>query len=155
MVALGLGIGLTTTVFSVVNFILLKPLPVKEPDQIVGIALGEGMQQMGSSLREEDFDAIRERSRDFEDLGAYLKGSVNFTRGEQSRSIMIERVTGNYFDLLGLTTAEGRMIAASDDARESPPVAVISDRFWRHRLNSDPDALGGVMQSDFLGCFVI
>lgn len=146
VVALGLGIGLTTTVFSVVNFIFLKPLPVKEPDQIVGIALGEGMLQMGSSLREEDFDAIRERSRDFEDLGAYLKGSVNFSRGEQSRSIMSERVTGNYFDLLGLSTAQGRMIAASDDAREAPPVAVISDRFWRHRLNSDPDVLGGVIR---------
>ncbi|HXB68509.1 MAG TPA: ABC transporter permease, partial [Candidatus Acidoferrales bacterium] len=139
----GLGIGASSTVFSVVNALLLRPLPFRDPGRLVWIANGENW-----TTQAEHYSDLRESNRSFSDLagwsGYYRPGDKELTGiGEPERLTSVP-VTGNLFALLGVEPAIGRSFTTEEcQGRYSAPTAmVLSYNFWRRRFASDPNVVG-------------
>src|SRR5579862_5654306 len=140
----GLGIGASSTVFSVVNAMLLRPLPFRDPGRLVWIANGDDF----TATQTEHFSDLRELNRSFSDLagwsGYYRVGDKQLTgTGEPERVTSIP-VTGNFFALLGVHPAIGRSFTAGECQGKyfAPPAVVLSYNFWRGRFASDPNIVG-------------
>jgi predicted permease len=139
----GLGIGASSTVFSVVNALLLRPLPFRDPGRLVWISNGESW-----TTQAEHYVDLRELNRSFSDLagwsGYYRPGDKELTGiGEPERLTSVP-VTGNLFALLGVEPAIGRSFTTEEcQGRYSAPAAmVLSHNFWRRRFASDPSVVG-------------
>ena len=142
--ALALGIGANTTVFSVVNAVLLRPLPFKNPDQLVMI--WETNQSRGldrSPVSPVIFNDWRQQQQIFEDVTAWWYPQLNLTdsNNEPTRVRTID-VTDNFFSVMGVQPILGRGFLAGEDKRGADLVAVMSNKFWRTRFNSDPNIIG-------------
>jgi predicted permease len=140
----GLGIGASSTVFSVVNALLLRPLPFGDPGRLVWIGNGDDW----TATQAEHYSDLRELSRSFSDLagwsGYYRAGDKELTgMGEPERLTSVP-VTGNLFALLGVEPALGRSFTAeeSEGKYSAPPAMLLSYNFWRRRFNSDPHVVG-------------
>lgn len=143
--SLALGIGLNATIFSLVNAILLRPLPVDRPDRLVSVFTS------GSSGPESD-PYSSSSYLDYADLAAgtpalqALAGHSEMfawiDRRDRTTAVVGEVVTSNYFDVLGVHLAMGHGFAAGDDRPDAPPTAVLSDRLWRSAFAADPNVLG-------------
>jgi predicted permease len=139
----GLGIGASSTVFSVVNALLLRPLPFRDPARLVWISNGENW-----TTQAEHYSDLRELNRSFSDLagwsGYYRPGDKELTGiGEPERLTSVP-VTGNLFALLGVEPTIGRSFTTEEcQGRYSAPTAMIlSHNFWRRRFASDPNLVG-------------
>ena len=139
----GLGIGASSTVFSVVNALLLRPLPFRDPGRLVWISNGDSW-----TTQAEHYSDLRELNRSFADLagwsGYYRPGDKELTGiGEPERLTSVP-VTGNLFALLGVEPAIGRSFTTAEcQGRYSAPTAmVLSHNFWRRRFASDPNVVG-------------
>jgi predicted permease len=141
IVTLALGIGANIVVFGVLNAVLLQPLPVKDPQQIVQVCHKEWMSGGPSFPAFEDY---RERNTTFSGMAAvYGMSSVGLIWNNAVREISGYDVTGNYFDLLGVAPELGRFFHASDEhGPGSAPYVVISDALWRRTFNADPGVIG-------------
>ena len=148
--ALGLGIGLTTAMFSIVNGVILKGLPVEEPHELVAVNRVNPSQGPGRLLtRIHDFEDLSERQATFEGLGAYEITAFNLGTGEGPPDFVNgANVTTNTFRLLKTAPVLGREFAAEDDIVGAPPVAVIGHRFWQERFNGARDVLGTTVRLD-------
>src|SRR5580698_6712080 len=139
----GLGIGGASTVFSVVNALLLRPLPFRDPAQLVWIANGENY-----STQPEHYADLRDQNRSFSDLagwaGTYSAGDKELTGSGEAERITSVPVTGNFFALLGVQPAIGRSFTREEcqGKYSSPPAMLLSDSFWRRRFASDPQVVG-------------
>lgn len=166
VISLALGIGLNTAVFSVVHAVLFKPLPVPEPERLAQVFTTSDTDFLEEGpLAFPDYRDFRDRTEVFEELFAYNLEPLSIERGEESRLVMGELVTGGYFGGLGVGPQLGRLIGpGDDDAGAAASVAVLSERTWRRRFGGDPDVLGqtvrlngypftviGVTQGDFKG----
>ena len=158
---LALGIGANTAVFSVVDALLLRKLPVKNPDELVvfdwlrtpdsmvarhlgygrpGPAPGLGIRTSFSALTIARF---REHTATLSDVFAFSPtGTLNIVADGLAETASGLFVTGRYFTGLGIGASVGHTLAASDDRPEAEPVAVISHRYWRRRFASDPSVVG-------------
>jgi predicted permease len=148
--ALSLGIGLTTAMFSIVNGVVLRGLPVEEPQDLMAIARTNPSRGTNRLIgRIHDCQDLRERQTTFEDLAAISMDAVNLSPvvGEPE-IINAARVSANMFDLLRTPPLLGRGLMASDEELGAPPVAVVGHRFWEERLDGDPTALGVVLRID-------
>jgi predicted permease len=138
----GLGIGASSTIFSVLNALLLRPLPFRDAKQLVWIANQEWNTQVGIFLD------LRERNKSFSDLagfaGIYGVGDSALTGTGEPERLTSVPVTQNFFALLGVEPMIGRSFTAEEcQARfNSPPAALLSHGFWQRRLGSDPAILG-------------
>jgi predicted permease len=139
----GLGIGASSTVFSVVNAMLLRPLPFRDPGRLVWISNGDHW-----TTQAEHYSDLRELNRSFSDLagwsGYFRPGDKELTGiGEPERLTSVP-VTGNLFALLGVEPAIGRSFTTEEcQGRYSAPAAmVLSHNFWRRRFASDPNVVG-------------
>jgi macrolide transport system ATP-binding/permease protein len=141
--SLAIGIGFNTTLFTVADALLFKPLPVSSPDRLVDVFTSDstGSVQYGTSSYPDYLD-LRSGNDVFVDLVGYspMFAALNLDSG--SRLAMGEIVTGNYFDVLGVRAAIGRTIAAADDQAGAPRVAVVSNRYWMRELGGTAEALG-------------
>jgi predicted permease len=140
--SLGLGIGANTAIFSLVNGVLLKPLPVRAPGEVVAVFTSDfsGPPYGGSS--HPDYLDFREKCDAFAGLSAYTLQPVAILGEEgQSARLWAELVTGDYFATLGIPIARGRALAPEDDRPEAA-AAVLSHDVWQRRFASDPDVLG-------------
>jgi putative ABC transport system permease protein len=152
--ALALGIGATTTIFTVVNGVLLRPLPYEAPERLVNIwnDLGEGAQSL-PAVSPADFRDYRERSRTIEDFAAAAEGNVanlrgNLTgEGEPERADVVT-VTANFFPLLGVRPALGRQFLPEEEVVNGPHVVMLSNRLWQRRYAGDPSLVGKTIQID-------
>ena len=148
VLTLALAIGANTAIFSVVNGVLLKPLPYHEPDRLVMLwETTKSGDRILVSYR--NFLDWRQRQRGFTDVALYNQYS-SFTmtgRGDAER-IRGALVTGNYFQLLGVRPSIGRLIGPSDDALAAPRVAVLSNGFFRSRFGGDPGQIGRTVVLD-------
>ena len=146
VLVLALGVGTTTAMFSLVNGILLAPLPFPEPDRLVRLthtASGAGRATVDLS------DAIvmlyQSEARAFDGVAAWRfdDGDLGPSEADQ-RAVRVRgaRVTASFFDVLGVPPARGRTFAPGDDRPGAPRVVVLSHRIWQERLHGDPGALG-------------
>ena len=139
----GLGIGGASTVFSVVNALLLRPLPFRDPGQLVWISNAENY-----STQPEHYSDLREQNQSFSDLagwaGTYSSGNEELTGTGEPERLTGVPVTENFFPLLGVEPAIGRSFTREESQGKysAPPVMLLSDSFWRRRFASDPKVVG-------------
>jgi predicted permease len=143
VLSLALGIGATTTVFSVANAVLLRPLPVKDPDTLVSVNKpdpnGSGMH----TISYPDYLEYRSRNEVFTDLLAWSEAPLSFNLGDQAEQAYGMVVSGNYFSTLGVQPALGRFFSAEEDRTPGAhPVAVLSFALWQSRFGGDPSVIG-------------
>jgi predicted permease len=154
VLSLALGIGANTAIFSLLDAVLLKSLPVHEPDKLVLFGKGEdigltnGFPNKSADLFSYPFyQSVRKQNEAFADVAALLSmpwqvhGRVNdHTEAEQ---LEVQLVSGNYFSVLGVNARLGRTLSDADDVNPGGhPVAVVSHAWWERRLGADPSAVG-------------
>ncbi|HEY6248578.1 MAG TPA: ABC transporter permease [Candidatus Angelobacter sp.] len=145
IITLAVGIGANTAMFSVVNAVLLRPLPFHDPQQLVDVS--ESDPRYGASAPSQgsfsypDFEDVRARSRNLEGVAAFDSSSLTMTEGPQATRVQVETVSASLFGLLGVSPSLGRSFTDNED-QAGPYVAVLSDRFWRSHFNADRDVLG-------------
>ena len=161
ILALALGIGVNSAIFSVVNGVLLKPLAYKDPDQLVRIWEKWGGFDQGS-VAYPNFKDWRERNQSFERLAAARWTGFNLTGGDQPERLAGRQVSSEMLSVLGVTPAVGRDFRPDEDREGAAAVALISDSLWKRRfagdpavvdqtvtLNDEPYQVVGVLPADF------
>jgi putative ABC transport system permease protein len=156
LLTMALGIGANTAMFSIVNGVVLRPLPYPEADRIVLVQ--ENNLERGwptFSVAPLNFWDWQERNRSTELLAAYRTNSVNYTGGDRPQSVRVYRATEDFLPILGGEPATGRGIIEEDLDPDAPAVAVLTHGFWERVLGSDPDALGRTLILDDVGHTVV
>ena len=147
ILSLGLGIGANTTMFSLVNSLLLRELRVEQPDQLieVGNTIPSGR---GTSFSYPTYETIRDESTAFSGVLATAKNTVIGSLERTSEEPVGRLVSGNFFDVLGVQPRIGRVLAESDDLPGASDSAVITDGLWQRAFGGDPAALGATLRVD-------
>ena len=156
VLSLGLGVGVNTTIFSVVNAVLLKPLAVQGADRLVEIysSPNEDLQYLTSSYP--DYLDLRDSADAFSGLAAHAYVKALLTREGRSESILGETVTANYFEILGVRPARGRDFLPEENRTPGThPVVILSHRLWQRRLAGDPGILGKALKLSGLDYTVV
>src|SRR3982751_3258588 len=138
---LALGIGASTAIFSIVNGILLRPLPFPEADRLVWMSEADP-QGRSVSLSWPDFLDWRARQHSFEGMAASRGGSFTLTGLGQASRVTARTITSNFFPVIGVQPVLGRTFTEEEDVAGAPAVAIVSHDFWRTRLDGDASALG-------------
>jgi putative ABC transport system permease protein len=155
IITLALGIGANTAIFSVVNAVVFRPLPYRDPDSLVMVwqkDLGRGTTQRVSYF---NFCNWRAATHNFADMAAYSSGGFVYDQSGVKGMIQGATVSGTFFSTLGIKTAFGRTILASDEQTGAIPVVVISYQFWKDRLGADPIVLGRRLELNGKGYTVV
>ncbi len=160
MISLGLGIAVTTTIFSEIHMLIFRELPLVRDPQRLAMAQGVSYPY---------FEEYRSQHNVVENAAAFMQGvafgvSLDPVSNAHSERVFGHIVSPEYFSVLGIPAARGRVFSPESDKPGDAPVIVITDRFWRERLNSDPNAIGrtlrlngqtativGITPKDFLG----
>jgi len=149
VLTLALGVGANTAIFSIVNAVLLRSLPFRDPDRLVRIYFnnpGVGLRNVRFSVPE--FDDLRTQTDVFEDVSVIVLGPTNLTGAKQPEHLEMMEVSPNYFSMLGATPELGRLFGHQDFALGFAPVVVISDGLWRRSYGADPGVLGRSLRLD-------
>jgi len=147
VLALGLGIGANTAIFSVFNGMLWRPLPVQNPKQLVVVASKTRNFQFPFSLSYVDFQDYRQLKSVFSDLVAYAPSPVNFGAQGRPERAWADLVTGNYFSVLGIEPVLGRTFAPDEGwVQNKDPLVVLSYKYWQKRFGGDPNIAGQTVQ---------
>jgi predicted permease len=154
VLTLALGIGANVAIFSVVNTVLLKPLPYPDPDRIVAF-MNISPQSEGQYASATKFNAWRERNNIFQDVSAYRFSLVSVGGGSYPEQIHSGVVTADFFRLFGVPVARGRTFSAEEDRPSGGHVVVISDGMWKRQFGSDPQIVGKTISLDGEPCDVI
>src|SRR5947207_9931278 len=143
IVTLALGIGANTAIFSIVNAVLLRPLPYPDADRIMVLNESSGPGQDYSVALPDYFD-WRNDNKVFEHLACTHKESRNLSgiSGREPERVSCASVTRNFFNIIGLPPEIGRTFSEDEDKVGAPQVVVISDRLWQRAFNRDPAAIG-------------
>jgi predicted permease len=145
VLTLALGIGANTAIFSLVNSLLLKPLPVADPQQLASVGQRQDNGPLFPNFSWPEYKAIREQSRgSFSDVFAHALGLDGFAvEGQQPTRILTGYVSGNFFQGLGLKPAAGRLLLPSEgEVLGSDRVVVLSYDFWKQKFNGDLNVVG-------------
>jgi len=151
-----LGIGANTAIFSVVNTVLLRPLPYPQSDAIVHLSLDWKSGDRNNALTIPEFELCREHSSALQAIAGYRgAGTVAIKRGDAPEWINSLRATDGFFEVLGIRPAIGRGIERADTLPGTPPVAVLSDSVWRHTFSADSAIIGRQIQLNDLAYTVV
>ncbi|HSE19713.1 MAG TPA: ABC transporter permease [Pyrinomonadaceae bacterium] len=143
VITLALGIGANTAIFSLVNSILLRPLPFREPDRLVRMLQASPMLGLSSwGVSQADFAAYREQNRSFEAVAIYNTTAANLTGVGEPERLPIVVATADFFKVFGVNPQLGRTFAEGEDAQGKNQVCVISHAFWQRRFGGDPNVVG-------------
>jgi predicted permease len=154
VLTLAIGIGGTTAIFTLIDAVMLKSLPVKDPSGLYRIGTGDdccvqgGLQDEWSFFSYPLFETLKSQEPEFEEVTAFRAGLLRLSvrRAEEAaRPLRSEYVTGNYFSTLGINPFAGRVFTPSDDQPSSAPVAVMSHHTWQNTYGSDPSVVGGTL----------
>ncbi len=151
---LGICIGANTTVFSLIDSILIRPLPFPHSERLYWLTERMGGNQRAIGVGA-DYYSLREQNRVFQDVGAYGTSAVNWNGREKPEQLDVARVTPSFFHVLGAQPLRGRDLAEEEQGVKAPPVIVLSYGFWRDRLASDPSVIGKTILLDGLAHAVI
>jgi len=150
LVIMALGIGATTAVFSLINGVLLEPLPFRDSGKLA--VIWSDFSRLGGNARAfsspADFFDWRERNRSFEALAAYTNSSRTLTAHEQPVTPLTHEVTANYFDVLGARAFRGRTFVAGEDEPGRNRVAMISYSLWRSAFDGSDTVVGSTVELD-------
>jgi predicted permease len=149
ILTLALGIGANTAIFSVVNAVLLRPLPFPQADRIVAVyhtMERAGVHRNGVSLP--NFSDWIQQSHTFAALGAFHPSDITMTGAGDPEIIPSAVVTSGFFSVLGVRPIAGRLLIPSDDLPGAAPVVLVSERFWRKRFGSATDSVGKTITLD-------
>jgi len=144
---LGLGIGASTAIFSMVHAILITPLPLPDPGRLVWIN-ETGHNGSFISTAWPNYLDWRARQHSFESLALSREEPLTLTGLDRARRIRARRVTGNFFQTIGVAPAFGRALTDDEDKANAAPVVLVSDGFWKTTLGGDPSAVGRILQLD-------
>jgi putative ABC transport system permease protein len=145
VVTLALGIGANTAIFSVVNGVLLRPLPYPEPDRLVMI-YGKVLDfDRGGTSYSDFLDWQREQTQSLESNALYHREDFNFTGAGEPEYLRGELVTADFFSVLGVKPRLGRTFTAQEERRGAGGVLILSHGFWKRRFGADPGMLGRIL----------
>ncbi|HET8655972.1 MAG TPA: ABC transporter permease, partial [Longimicrobiaceae bacterium] len=151
ILSLGLAIGANTAIFSLIDAVMLRSLPVVRPEELVRVttptrsgALGEG----GDNFTNPVWEALRDHQDVFSGAFATADEHFDLSGGGVSHPVSGSWVSGGYFSTLGVRPAAGRLVAPADDYRGCPPVAVVSYGFWQSEYGGSPGAVGRSISLD-------
>ena len=154
ILTLALGIGANTALFSVVNGVLLNPLPYAQPDRLVAI-YANSKEFAYSSISYLNFlDWVRTQ-RSFSSMAAYREEDYNLTGMGEPERVKAEMVSANFFSVLGVNPVAGRPLRPEEDQVGGQPVALISAGFWKRKFGSSPDVLGKTLVLNHVGYTVV
>jgi predicted permease len=143
VLSLALGIGANTAIFSILNAVMLRSLPVEDPSRLVQVKMGGD-----SSYTNPLWEQIRDHQTGFSGMLAFSRDRFDLSSGGVSQFAQGLWVSGNYFHVLGVPALRGRVFTAEDDRRgggASGPVAVISYAFWKEHFAGDPGVIGRIL----------
>ena len=141
--SLAIGIGFNTALFTIVDAVLFKPLPVTTPARLVDVFTSDSTGTLEFSTSSyPDYLDLNAQNDVFDGVVGYSPMFASLNLDARSRLAMGEIVTGNYFQVFGVGASLGRTILPSDDAPGAPPVVMVSHRYWARELGSAPDAVG-------------
>jgi predicted permease len=147
---LAVGIGANTAVFSVIEAVMLRPLPYRNPEKLVLLSSDSEDPQRGGFLLK-DINSLRSESRCFSDIAFYYRDSgfsqVTLTGGTEPESVQGAFVSSNLFSMMGTAPALGRVFTANEEERREY-VVVLSYGLWTRRFGASPDAIGGELEID-------
>lgn len=149
LLTLALGIGANTAIFSIVNAILIRPLPMPHPERLVAVSSTVKRENVERrSVSYPDYIDWRAQNDVFDEMAAYEGTSFALAGGSGAEHVEGELVTAGYFWLLGVEAIIGRTLEMSDEKFNSAPVVVISNGLWKRRFGSDPAWIGRTMNLD-------
>ncbi len=150
----GLGVGASCTIFSVVNTLLIRPLPFREPGRLVWIAnhQDETNDMSGKTSQTDYLLDMRTKNQSYEDLAAYYAfyglGDAKLIGDGQPERLTSVPVTQNFFSLLGVEPQMGRQFTAEECKQNGPRVTLLSDGLWRRKFAADPNIVGRALSFD-------
>jgi putative ABC transport system permease protein len=143
ILSLALGIGGTTAIFSVVDAVLLRPLPFAEPDRLVLVWSASKFDRGDHSPA--DFLDYRREARTFDGMAAVMSTSMSLTGDGEPEQLRVQSVSGTFFPLLGVKAMAGRTFVAADDGPEERGAVMLSEGLWKRRYGGRADAIGRVI----------
>jgi macrolide transport system ATP-binding/permease protein len=169
IVTLALGIGANTAIFSLANALLFRPLPVAHADRLTVVAVQDRQDADPEQLSYRDYQDFRAQSNVFTDMTGYLIGLSGLGYQGHADRVIMSFVPSNFFSMLGLRPAAGRLIAVGEgDQPNTGPVVVLGYSYWQHRFGGDPKIVGqtvtldgqpvtviGVVRKEFLGPYAV
>jgi ABC-type antimicrobial peptide transport system permease subunit len=150
----GLGVGASCTIFSVVNTLLIRPLPFRDPGRLVWIAnhQDETNDMSGKTSQTDYLLDLRAKNQSYEDLAAYFAfyglGDAKMIGNGQPERLTSVPVTQNFFPLLGVEPQMGRQFSAEECKQNGPRVTMLSDGLWRRKFAADPNIVGRALSFD-------
>lgn len=144
IIAMGLGIGANTAIFSVVNTVLLQPLPYDQPEQLVRLATEQRNQALDGrgTFSVPDFFDVQQSTKTLSYVATAQRSGTIFTEGGDPERLIGAAVSADYFPLLGVKPILGRVFTRDEDKPGAAPVLLISEGLWRRRFGSDPNIIG-------------
>ncbi len=137
ILSIALGIGANTAIFSIVDAVMLKSLPVSHPEELMMV-----VRNHNDIFTNPLWEAIRDRQDMFDGVFAFASRRFNLAAGGEARRVEGSYVSGEYFSTLGVRAESGRLLAKTDDYRGCPGIVVLSDAFWRSEYAASPEAIG-------------
>ena len=144
IIAMGLGIGANTAIFSVVNMVLLRPLPYEQPEQLVMIATEQRNQALDGRgpFSAPDFLDVQQRSTTLEHVATFQGTGTIITEGGDPERLLGAAVSADYFPLLRVKPVLGRVFTRDEDKPGAAPVLLLSHGLWQRRFGGDPNIIG-------------
>ena len=140
---LALGVGATTAIFSVLNGVVLRPLPFPESEQMVRVFGIDSKGQQMSNMADPTFDVLADRNRSFLAIAKVNSQSIGANIGEESTRLVVAGVSRDFFRVLGVRPAAGRFFVPEEQQFGAAPAVVISDGLWQRAFNRASSAIGG------------
>ena len=152
VLTLALGIGANTAVFSLIDAVMIKMLPVRQPRELVQVvhpdAEPSGFELLSQFLSNTSWEALRDRQDIFSGIFAWSERIFDLAQGGEARNANGIFVSGDYFNTLGVHPAMGRLLTTNDDFRGCPGTAVLSYGFWQNRYGGDANVVSSVVRLD-------
>ena len=155
VISLALGIGVNSSMFTLVNALLLRELPFAEPERVMEVYTSDsgGFQYAPSSYQ--DYLDLKREATSFSELAAVSTTLATWDDGERTELLFGEQVSVNFFDFIGLNPALGRGFVEQEATPGAHPVVVLGEGFWRQRLGADPEVVGRAIKLNGLDFTVV
>ncbi len=153
VLTLALGIGANTALFSLVEAVMLRNLPVRDPQSLYYLSTA-GVKGPNGAPPYPVYERFRDHTKSFESMAAVVAGSMTLALGGNVERVWGEHASSSYFQMLGVRAELGRVLTAEDD-RLQPPVAVLSYAWWRKRFGGDPAVIGQTVSIDGMQTVIV